>query len=144
MEKEKKLLISYTMNKLIKRDFFLHTRFFLFPPSHHSPLEIKNMSEKKKSTPKNVRVHRYTTTKKRGRGDREKGRRMSRQWCASQAPSCLPKYPARVPCEAARTPLRARAAIISEGDGKLKWHTNFSKTSSEKSTPLPSWQTPPN
>lgn len=134
-------MISYTMNKLIKRDFFLIHTFFFFPPLI-IPSEIKNMSEekKKKHGQECTRAQTYNNNKK----ERERRETEKREGYASQAPSCLPKYPAREPCEAARTPLRARAAIISEGDGKLKWHTNFSKTSSEKSTPLPSWQTPPN
>lgn len=40
-------MISYTMNKLIKRDFFLIHTFFFFPPLI-IPSEIKNMSEGKK------------------------------------------------------------------------------------------------
>lgn len=135
--KEKKLLISYTMNKLIKRLFHTHTFFFFFfPPFSSFPQKSKIRLSRKKA--KNVRVHRHTTTtKKRGREKEDEQAMM----CLTGSQNIQRGIRARRP---ARAPLRARAAIISAGDGELKWHTNFSKTSSEKSTPLPSWQTPPN
>lgn len=75
-------MISYTMNKLIKRDFFPYTLFSFFPLSSFPQKSKICLREKKKiHTLKNVCVHRHTTTTKReGEGrEREKGKRMSRQ-----------------------------------------------------------------
>lgn len=57
------------------------------------------------------------------------------EWCASQSPLAYPKIPGAGNVKARRTtdaiPQRGSAGIISEGNGGLKWRTNFSKTSSE-------------
>lgn len=58
------------------------------------------------------------------------------EWCASSSPLAYPKIPGAGNVKARRTtdaiPQRGSAGIISEGNGGLKWRTNFSKTSSER------------
>lgn len=59
------------------------------------------------------------------------------EWCVSESPLsvsqntwCLGNVKARRATDA--IPQRGSAGIISEGNGGLKWRTNFSKTSSER------------
>lgn len=93
-----------------------------------------------------LRVQKYNNNKKEERsgadwrGERKEGREKKPhellEWCASSSPLAYPKIPGAGNVKARRTtdaiPQRGSAGIISEGNGGLKWRTNFSKTSSER------------
>lgn len=150
-ESDEKLLNSHTMNKLIKKPP-LH-----FPPLNtwnHPQIKKyegkrgREVGRKKEgeswSETENVCVCRSTTTRRKWRGvepigeetgsKREKPHELL-EWCASPSPLAYPKIPGAGNVKARRTtdaiPQRGSAGIISEGNGGLKWRTNFSKTSSE-------------
>lgn len=147
------------MNKLIKR---------IFPPCTYFStliLHYKIRSRKKweeTQTEKNqvseyMCDQKYNNNKKEGRRNRERERKRERGreriWAGTDVPHRAPPASQNIErrrrgsVAAVRRPLapqRLNTAIISEGDGRLEWHTNFSKTSRERSAPLPSWQTSPN
>lgn len=84
-------MISYTMNKLIKRDFFSIHTFFFFSPLI-IPSEIKNMSEGKKNTHAQecMRAQTYNNNKKRGRGERKRKGKEDEQAIMCLTGSLLP------------------------------------------------------
>lgn len=145
------------MNKLIKRTPPHPPPLFSPPLNTWNHPQIKKYEGKKRkgggkeergrswSETENVCVCRSTTTRRKRRGvepiGEERGSKREKphellEWCASSSPLAYPKIPGAGNVKARRTtdaiPQRGSAGIISEGNGGLKWRTNFSKTSSER------------
>lgn len=166
------------MNKLIKR-FFLPSSpvHAFFPPPHlKSFLANQKVREREREREREgrkkkerklewdrecLRMQKYNRGEEKIKKEEEWSRLERREkepdelleWCAPQSPLAYPKIPGAGNVKARRTtdaiPQRGSAGIISEGNGGLKWRTNFSKTSSERNLhalrlflPLP-WSPPP-